>query len=67
MAVEKSAAQEYTRVVGGYLEIRVKLNGGTPSASGKTLVIASSHGNQPIEGTHNGRQVILGFNAYIKP
>ena len=65
MAVEK---QEYQRILRDHLEIRVKLNGGTPSASGKTLVIASSHGNQPIEGsTYKGKQVILGFNAYIKP
>ncbi len=32
-----------------------------PSASGKTLVVASTHGNQNIEG------VTLGLNVYIRP
>lgn len=37
------------------------------SASGKTMVIASSRGNQPLPGvTHDGKQVILGLNAYVR-
>lgn len=67
MATTKGTDQEYARVKDGYLELRVKLGEGTRSMSGKTLVVASSRGNQPIEGTHNGAQVILGYNAYIKP
>jgi hypothetical protein len=38
----------------------------TPSATGKTLVVASSHGNQPTTATVNGKPVIVGLNAYIR-
>jgi len=37
-----------------------------PSASGKTLVVASSHGNQPTTAEVNGQPVIVGLNAYIR-
>jgi len=37
------------------------------SASGKTLVVASSHGNQPTAAVVDGKPVIIGVNAYIKP
>ena len=37
-----------------------------PSASGKTMVIASSQGNQPTTATIDGKPLIVGFNAYIK-
>ena len=38
----------------------------TPSASGKTLVLASTHGNQATTVQVNGRPVIVGVNAYIR-
>lgn len=38
----------------------------TPSASGKTLVVATTHGNQPTDATVNGKPVIVGVNAYIR-
>jgi hypothetical protein len=38
----------------------------TPSASGKTLVVASSHGNQTTTAVINGKPVVVGLNAYIK-
>ena len=37
-----------------------------PSASGKTLVVATTHGNQPTDVTVNGKPVIVGVNAYIR-
>lgn len=37
-----------------------------PSASGKTLVIASTHGNVPTDVIINGKPVTIGLNAYIK-
>jgi hypothetical protein len=37
-----------------------------PSASGKTLVVASSHGNQPTGCLVDGKPVVIGVNAYIK-
>ena len=38
----------------------------TPSASGKTLVVASSHGNQKTTAMIDGKPVIVGVNAYIR-
>jgi len=37
-----------------------------PSKSGKTLVVASSHGNQPTAAQVNGQPVVIGLNAYVK-
>jgi hypothetical protein len=53
-------------IEGKELVIRVPLNP-TPvaSASGKTLVVASSHGNQKTEAMVSGQPVIVGVNAYI--
>lgn len=50
----------------GELVIRIPLQEPRPSASGKTLVVASSHGNQATTATVNGKPVIIGLNAYIK-
>jgi hypothetical protein len=38
----------------------------TPSASGKTLVVATTHGNQPTDAKVNGEPLIVGVNAYIR-
>ncbi len=38
----------------------------TPSTSGKTLIVATTHGNQPTDVTVNGKPVIVGVNAYIR-
>lgn len=35
-----------------------------PSASGKTIIIASTEGNQPV--SVNGKVVTLGLNVYRK-
>ena len=37
-----------------------------PSASGKTLVVASTHGNVVTDAMVNGKPVTIGLNAYIK-
>ena len=37
-----------------------------PSASGKTLVVASTHGNQATTAQVDGKPVVIGLNAYIK-
>lgn len=37
-----------------------------PSASGKTMVVASTNGNQATTITIDGKPVIIGLNAYIK-
>ena len=38
-----------------------------PSASGKTLVVASTFGNQVTAAQVGGKPVTIGLNAYIKP
>lgn len=52
-------------VEGDELVIRVPLNEPKPSTSGKTLVVASSHGNKVTEAEVNGQKVTVGVNAYI--
>ena len=38
----------------------------TPSASAKTLVVATTRGNQPTDAEVNGQPLIVGVNAYIR-
>ena len=53
-------------IEGEFLVIRVPLNSKpTPSASGKTLVVATSHGNKQTEIEVQGKPVFVGVNAYI--
>ena len=53
-------------IKGNVLTIKIEMQKPTPSASGKTLVVASSHGNQPTAAQINGKPVIIGLNAYIR-
>jgi hypothetical protein len=53
-------------IKGKELIITVEMQKPTPSASGKSLVIASSHGNQKTTAIIDGKPVIVGLNAYIK-
>lgn len=46
--------------------IEIELQPPTPSASGKTLVVASSHGNVATTATVEGKPVIIGLNAYVR-
>jgi hypothetical protein len=56
-----------TKIEDGMLVIQLPLQTPTPSSTGKPLVVASSHGNQPTTATIDGKQpVIVGVNAYIK-
>ena len=48
------------------LTLVLRLQDPTPSASGKTLVVASTHGNVPSGVKINGKDVIVGINAYIR-
>jgi len=55
------------RIENGKLHIIADvINPPMPSASGKTMVVASSRGNQTTTATVNGQRVTVGFNAYIK-
>jgi len=55
------------KVEGKELVIRLPLSENPPpSASGKTLVVASTHGNKVTEIVVQGKPVTVGVNAYIK-
>jgi hypothetical protein len=54
------------KVEGTNLVITIPMQQPTPSASGKTLVVASTHGNQVTSTLVNGKAVTLGLNAYIR-
>ena len=51
------------RVDGNTLHLEIDISKTlSPSKSGKTVIVATTSGNQPIPGT----PVVLGLNAYIK-
>lgn len=47
------------------LVIRLPLQQPTPSASGKTLVVASTRGNMKTTAQVDGKPIVIGVNAYI--
>ncbi|HQM30870.1 MAG TPA: hypothetical protein PLR20_16100 [Syntrophales bacterium] len=49
------------------LFIEIDLEKPTPSASGKTLVVASTRGNVVTDAQVEGKPLVVGLNAYIKP
>ena len=54
------------KIENGKLIVTIDLQDPTPSASGKTLVVESTHGNMKTECVINGKPVVIGLNAYIK-
>jgi hypothetical protein len=54
------------KLEGNELVIRIPTTKPTPSGTGKTLSVASSHGNKTTEVVIDGKPVIVGVNAYIK-
>lgn len=54
------------KIENGKLIIAIDLQAPTPSASGKTLVVATTHGNVKTECMIEGKPVVIGLNAYIK-
>ena len=48
------------------LFIEIDLEQATPSSSGKTLVVASTHGNVVTTAEVDGKPVTIGLNAYIR-
>ena len=50
---------------GDTLVIRIPIGKPTPSASGKTLVVASTRGNQKTSVQIDGKELYLGVNAYV--
>jgi hypothetical protein len=47
------------------LVVRIPMQKPKASASGKTLVVATTHGNIETEAEVNGETIKLGLNAYI--
>lgn len=55
-------------IIDGKLIIELPVNNPlVPSKSGKTLVVASSYGNQKTDAVVDGKQIIIGVNAYVYP
>ncbi len=50
---------------GDALVIRIPIQPPTPSASSKTLVVASTRGNQKTAVQIDGKDLYLGLNAYV--
>jgi hypothetical protein len=50
---------------GNMLVIRIPIAKATTSASGKTLVVASTRGNQKTGIQIDGKDLYLGVNAYV--
>jgi hypothetical protein len=50
---------------GDMLVIHIPIAKATPSASGKTLVVASTRGNQKTGLQIDGKDLYLGVNAYV--
>ena len=49
----------------GQLVISIPMQQPAPSASGKTLVVASTHGNIKTSAMVDGKPITIGLNAYI--
>jgi len=53
------------KIENGNLVITLPLQTPTPSASGKTLVVATTKGNIKSDALIDGKPVTVGVNAYI--
>lgn len=49
----------------GNLVVTMPLQTPSPSRTGKTLVVASSHGNVKTAAEIDGKPITIGLNAYI--
>lgn len=52
-------------IVNGVMIIKIPMQTPTPSATGKTLVVATTRGNQKTDTMIDGKPVTIGLNAYI--
>jgi hypothetical protein len=52
-------------IEGKTLKIEMLMQPPTPSASGKTLVVATTRGNAKTGAMIDGKQLVIGLNAYI--
>lgn len=54
------------KVDDGVLVIRIPLEAPRPSATGKTLIVASTGGNVVTTATIDGKPIVVGLNAYVR-
>jgi hypothetical protein len=54
------------RIEKNRLIVEIEMQPPTPSKTGKTLVVATTHGNKASEAKVNGKPVTIGLNAFIK-
>jgi hypothetical protein len=52
---------------GDVLKIELPLEKPKPSKSGKTMVVASTHGVKTTEVRYKGRKIVVVANAFIYP
>lgn len=55
-----------TKIENGRLTISLPVQVATRSASGKTLIVASTHGSLKTDLKIDGKPLIVGVNAYVK-
>lgn len=55
-----------TTIKDGKLIIEIELQEPAPSASGKTMVIATTRGNVKTDCKVEGHEITIGLNAYYK-
>jgi len=55
------------KIENGKLVITIPMQAPQRSASGKTLVVASTRGNVKTAAMVDGKPVTIGVNAYIQP
>lgn len=54
------------RIEGKKLFVEIEMNEEpVTSKTGKTLVVATSHGNKATQAKVNGKNIVVGLNAYI--
>ena len=56
----------HVKVENGNLVITLPMQTPSPSSSGKTLIVATSGGNQQTDVIVSSKNVTVGVNAYIK-
>ena len=54
------------RIEGRAVIITLPIEGPTPSASGKSMVLASTRGNLTTSTEWEGRAIVMGVNVYFK-
>lgn len=59
-------AKMQVTVEGKYLLVKIPLQKATESASGKTMVVASTRGNIETDAKVDGKNIIVGLNAYYR-